>query len=205
MNKKTNGYIGITAIALGTLSIIIMAALRTDGYNHLNKAVSELGSTDAPNNWVFNLLGFIIPGILISIFSYNLLKEFRRFSIKSYPFYLLILSGLFIVMAGIFPANIEDRKSVTTTMHLIGAQGSGIFWLLSALTLCWQLKKNKLWKGTAIASFIIPFLMLLAMVFVSKDTPGLAQRIVFIAMYLFILILAVKQLLVANYTTQKSI
>lgn len=205
MNSKVNGLIGIGAIVLSTFTIIMMAALRTDGYNHFNKAVSELGSLDAPNKWLFNILGFIIPGILISIFSFNLLKDFRRFPIKSYPFYFLFVSGLFLSLAGIFPADLENRKSMTTTIHTIGAQGGGIFWLLCALTLWWQLKKNKLWKSTAIISFTIPFIMILAMSFVSENTPGLSQRIVFIAMYLYIFILAVKQMLVANITSQKNI
>lgn len=205
MNSKTNGVIGIGAVALGTLTIIVMAALRTDDYNHLHKAVSELGSLDAPNKFLFNILGFIIPGILISIFSFNLLKDFRRFPTKSYPFYFLFVSGLFLSLAGIFPADLENRKSMTTIIHTIGAQGSGIFWLLCALTLWWQLKKNKVWKSPAIISFTIPFIMILAMGFVSETTPGLSQRIVFIAMYLYIFILAGKQMLVANNTSQKNI
>lgn len=204
MNNKTNGLIGIAAVVIGALTIIIMAELRTDGYNHLHKAVSELGSTDAPNNWIFNILGFIIPGILISIFSFNLLKEFRSYPIKSYPFYLFILSGLFLTLAGLFPAYMENKKSITTIMHSIGALGGGIFWFLCALTLWWQLKKNKIWRNTAISTFLIPFIMILAMSFVSEDTPGLSQRIVFIAMYLFILILAGKQLFIKNKTTHKT-
>ena len=201
MNNKTNGLIGISAVVIGTLTIIIMAELRTDGYDHFHKAVSELGSLDAPNKWVFNILGFIVPGILIAIFSFNLLKEFRSYPIKSYPFYLFIVSGLFLTLSGLFPANMEDKKSFTTLMHSIGALGGGVFWFLCALTLWWQLKKNKIWKNTAIATFLIPFIMILAMSFVSENTPGLSQRIVFSAMYLFILILAVKQLVVANKTS----
>ena len=204
MNAKTNGLIGITAVAMGSLAIIIMAELRTDGYNHFNKAVSELGSLDAPNKWVFNVFGFILPGVLISIFSFNLLREFRSYRIKSYPFYFLAFSGILISLAGLFPADMENRKSITTLMHMIGSQGGGIFWLLGALTLWWQLKKNKIWKNTAIASFAIPFIMLFAVSFVSESTPGISQRIVFAAMYLFILILAVKQVWVANKTTQNT-
>ena len=201
MNNKTNGLIGITAVVIGTLTIIIMAAIRTDGYDHLHKAVSELGSIDAPNRWMFNIMGFIIPGILISVFSFNLLKEFRPYPIKSYPFFLFIISGLFLTLAGLFPADMEDKKSITTIMHQIGSLGGGVFWFLCALTLWWQLKKNKYWKNTAIAIFLLPFIMILAMSFVSKDTPGLSQRIAFAAMYLFILILAAKQFLIANKTS----
>ena len=202
MNNKTNGLIGISAVVIATLTIIIMAELRTDGYDHFHKAVSELGSLDAPNRWIFNILGFILPGILISIFSLNLLKEFRSYPIKSYPFYLLIISGLFLTLAGLFPADMENKESITTLMHGIGSIGSGVFWLLSALTLWWQLKKNKSWRKVAISTFLIPFIMIFAMSFVAEDTPGLSQRIVFTAMYLFILILAGKQLLIANKNAQ---
>ena len=202
MNNKMNGLTGIAAVVIGTLTIIIMAELRTDGYNHLHKAVSELGSIDAPYRWIFNILGFIIPGTLISIFSFNLLKEFRSFPIKSYPFYFLIFTGLLLSLAGLFPANLEDRKSITSLMHAIGSLGGGVFWILSAFTLWWQLKKNKTWKKTAVVTFLLPFIMLLGMSFVSEDKPGLSQRIIFAAMYLFILILARKQLLTANKITR---
>ncbi len=194
MNNKTNGIIGITAVTISILTIIIMAELRTDGYNHFHKAVSELGSLDAPNKWTFNIFGFIIPGILISIFSWNLLKEFRSHFVKSYPFYLLFLSGLFLALAGVFPGNMENKQSLISTMHYIGASGSGVFWLLCALTLWWQLKKIAGWKTVAIITFLIPFGMIIAMSFVPENFPGLSQRVVFASLYLYILILAIKLL-----------
>lgn len=195
MNNKTNGLIGVIAVTVSILTIIIMAELRTDGYNHFHKAVSELGSIDAPNKWTFNILGYIIPGILISIFSLKLLKEFRSYSVKPYPFYLFCLSGLFLSLAGFFPANMENKQSINTIIHSIGSLGGGVFWLLCALTLWWQLKKNDDWKLIAILTFLIPFIMILAMSFVSENTPGISQRIGFIANYSFILILAGKLLL----------
>jgi len=195
MSNNTNGLIGIVTVFMGTLTIIVMAELRTDGYNHFHKAVSELGSIDAPNKWIFNIFGYIIPGILISIFSFNLLKEFRSYPIKSYPFYLFIFSGLFLTLAGIFPVDMENKQSISSIIHSIGSLGGGICWILCAWTLWWQLKKKHNWKTTAIFTFLIPFIMLIAMSFVSENTPGTSQRIAFAANYLFILILAGKQLL----------
>lgn len=194
MSNKTSGLIGIIAVTISILTIIIMATLRTDGYNHFQKAVSELGSLDAPNKWTFNIFGYIIPGILISNFSLNLLKKFRSNFLKSYPFYLLFLSGSFMVLAGTFPANMENKQSLITIIHLIGAGGSGVFWLLCALTLWWQLKKNYNWKTVSIITFLIPFGMIIAMSFVSKNSPGLSQRIAFASFYLYIIILAIKLL-----------
>jgi len=194
MNNKTSGIIGITAVTISILTIIIMAELRTDGYNHFHKAVSELGSLDAPHKWTFNIFGYIIPGILISIFSLNLLKAFRSNFVKSYPFYLLFLTGLFLALSGAFPADMENKQSLITIMHLIGARGSGVFWLLAALTLWWQLKKKNHWKTVAIITFLMPFGITIAMSFVPKNFPGLSQRIVFAFYYLYILVLAIKLL-----------
>lgn len=194
MNNKTSGIIGITAVTISIVTIIIMAESRTDGYNHFHKAVSELGSLDAPNKWAFNIFGYILPGILISIFSLNLLKEFRSKFVKSYPFYLLFLSGLFLALAGIFPANMENKQSLITIIHLIGAGSSGVFWFLCALTLWWQLKKIDNWKTVSIITFLIPFGMIIGMSFVSKNSPGLSQRIVFASLYLYIIILSSKLL-----------
>ena len=205
MNNKTKGLIGVIAVVMSILTILIMAELRTDGYNHFHKAVSELGSIDAPNKWIFNIFGYIIPGILISLFSFNLLNEFRSYPIKSYPFYLFFFSGIFLTLAGIFPANMEYRKSISSIIHSIGSLGGGICWLLCALTLWWQLKKNNTWKSIAIYTFLIPFIMIIAMSFVSENTPGISQRIAFAANYLFILILAGKQLLITNKTTHNKV
>ncbi len=67
------------------------------------------------------------------------------------------------------------------------------------------IKKNKTWKKTAIFTFLIPFLMVVAMYFVSENTPGISKRIGFTANYLFIFILAVKLTFVGNKTTDNNL
>lgn len=189
MNKA---WIGIVAVVLGVSAIVIMAEIRTDDYNHAHKAVSELGSSDAPHKWVFNMLGFFIPGLLIALFAFNLKNHFI-IPMKTYSFYFLFLSGLFDALAGLFPADMDYRNSFNSVMHVIGSMGSGLFWLFCALTLWWQLKKDNDWKTVAIITFIIPFITVFAMGFVPDYTPGIAQRIGFAGYYLFILVLAIKQ------------
>jgi len=189
MNKA---LIGIAAVVLSVSTIIIMAAIRTDGYNHAHKAVSELGSSDAPHKWVFNMLGYFIPGVLLALFAFNLKNHFT-IPMKTYSFYFLLLSGLFYALAGLFPADMEYRSSFSSVMHALGSIGSGIFWLVSALTLWWQLKKDNDWKTIAIITLIIPFTTIVTMVFVPEHTPGISQRVGFGGYYIFILVLAVKQ------------
>ena len=192
MSHKITGLFGVLAVILSTSTIIIMAELRSDDYDHLHKAVSELGSWDAPHKWTFNILGYVIPGLLIALFSLGLLKEFKNDNIRSYPFYCLMFSGLFMVLAGVFPADMANRQSTVTLVHMLGSLGGGIFWLITALTLWWQLKKNANWKNTAGFSFSIPFLMIVVMSFIPESAPGLTQRIAFGANYLFILIISIQ-------------
>lgn len=202
MNNKTNGVIGITAIVLSASTIVIMAELRTDGYNHFQKAVSELGSTDAPGQWVFNVFGYILPGLLISLFSINLLKEFKKDNVSYYPFYLLVASGILMCLAGFFPVDMENRQSMSSMLHTVGSLGSGITWMICALTLWWQLKKKEGWKAVAMVTFAIPFAMIVAMLFIPDTSPGLSQRIAFTFYFLYMALLAGK--LVTAGTTKKS-
>ena len=189
--KVNNAWIGIVAVVLSVATIIIIAEMRTDGYNHAHKAVSELGSSDAPNKWAFNILGYFIPGLLIALFAFNLKNHFI-IPMKTYPFYFLLLSGLFYGLAGLFAADMNNRNSFNTVMHLIGSMGSGLFWLFSGLTLWWQLKKDKGWKMVAIITLIILIITIFTMGLVPKYLPGIAQRIGFGGYYLFILVLAFK-------------
>lgn len=204
-SNRKNGAIGISAILISTATILIMSELRSDGYNHFHKAVSELGSLDAPNKWIFNILGYIVPGILISIFSLNLLKEFRSVSVKEYPFYLFASSGVLMAIAGLFPADMDNKESFITVLHTIGSFGGGLLWFLCALTLWWQLKKREGWRTVAMITFLIPFVMILLMSFVPKNTPGISQRIAFFANYIFIFLIAIKQLGESRKLISKSI
>jgi hypothetical membrane protein len=191
--KKYQAWIGITAVLLSTLTIIVMAELRGD-YNHTHRAISELGSVGAPHKWIFNMLGYFVPGILVALFAYALKNEFSDVSnLKTYPFYFFMLSGIFLSLAGIFPGDLAHRTSATTIMHLIGSFGGGLMWLICGLTLWWQLKKKAGWKAVAWLTFIIPFVTIILMGLTPKNTPGIAQRIGFAGNYLFILLLAIKQ------------
>jgi hypothetical membrane protein len=51
-----------------------MSTIRLE-YNHLIKAISDLGSLNESNKWWRSFLGYIPVGIMISIFSIGLKKE----------------------------------------------------------------------------------------------------------------------------------
>lgn len=129
---------GPIAALMFAVSLIGFAAIRDDGYSHATKAVSELGSTDAPNALAFNLLGLITPGVLLILFSLALLQTSRS---RVGPC-LLLDSGIMLALAGLAPANLEDYGALTSQLHALGAIGSGVLWVLALFWLGPMLRRD---------------------------------------------------------------
>lgn len=108
-------------------SLMAFAAARTDGYSHATKAVSELGAVGAPSALAFNVLAFIVPGLLIIWFGMSLIRESQR---RTGPL-LLAGSGLMIVVAGLFAVDLDDSGAATSLGHVVGVVGSGLLWIAS--------------------------------------------------------------------------
>jgi hypothetical membrane protein len=194
MNKRF-ALAGLVAVLLSSATIISMAARRTDGYSHLTKAVSELGSVDAPDRLWFNWLGYILPGLLISGFSYGLSRAFRGALRHQLPFGLLALSGLFLTLAGVFPMDMDHRSTLGSVLHTVGSLGSGLAWMGCVATLAPPLARQPAWAGLPrrlwmLTGAAIAVVVLLGIV--SPGTPALGQRVSFAAYFLSIALLAVR-------------
>ncbi len=111
-------------------SLIGFAALRTDGYTHATKAVSELGAIGAPYATAFNILGLIAPGALIFVLACGLFGLARRTG----PV-LLMGSGLFMALSGFAPVDMSDLRAPVSVFHAIGAMGTGVTWLAALFLL----------------------------------------------------------------------
>jgi len=73
MNQSIKyGTAGILAPIIFLMTYLIMSSIRPE-YSHFTKAISELGSLDAPNKWWWSITGYILAG-LISIFAIGLRK-----------------------------------------------------------------------------------------------------------------------------------
>lgn len=192
MNKRI-ATMGGLAVLLSTGTILTMALLRTDGYSHLTKAVSELGSLDAPHWQVFNMLGYVLPGLLIGVFAWGLGKNFASEFAHRLPFAMLAASGMLLALSGIFPMDMAHRLAPGSVLHQVGASGSGLAWLLSAFTLGRPLRRNPAWAGMArpLLGLVWATIALIVLVgAVSPATPGLGQRVAFAGYFGFILVLA---------------
>jgi hypothetical membrane protein len=193
MTNKTYAIVGISAPILFWTTYFIMSSLRPE-YNLLYKAVSELGSLDAPNKWTWNILGYVTTGILIAIFSLGLFKNISNGQGSKLPLIGFVLSGLFMSLSGIFPGDFENRQTTTMLLHTVGSFGSYIFFLIGAFTYPRQMKKNEYWKKSIRPTLILTWLTIIfgAWVFIFPTIPAVGQRIVFFFYLLWVFYTAIQ-------------
>lgn len=189
MSRKLIASLGILANLMFWPLMFVMASVRPD-YSHLHQAISELGSIGAPRMWVWNVFGYIIPGLLLAAFGWGLVRLLRSGSRTAAG--LLALAGIGLALTGVFPADMDHRQSLTTSLHMAGVLMSLAAWALSLVAiavLAWRSHRD-------IAT--VSLLALVASVGgfflygVMPDTPALAQRInfaVFFGWYLGVALL----------------
>lgn len=193
MTNKHYSIIGILAVVIFWSAYFIIANQRPE-YSYLTKAISELGSVDVSNKWIWNISGYIVPGILIAIFGYGLYKSLATEKSNRLALFGITLSGLFMTLSGIFPGDFEDRQSTTMLLHTIGSFGSYLFFLVGAFTYPKLMKTSQYWKNAIKPTIIITLLTIVfgGWAFVFPNIPALGQRIVFGFYFLWIIFVAYK-------------
>ena len=193
MTNKTYGIIGMAAILVFWTTYIIMSTIRPE-YSMYTKAISELGSVDAPKKWIWNSIGYIFTGVLISIYAVGLHKNIAVEKSSRLTLYGILLSGIFMAISGIFPGDFDNRQSTTMLLHTVGSFGSYIFFLIGAFTYPKQMRKNKYWKRAIKPTLIFTWLTILfgSWPFIFPNMPALGQRITFLFYFLWITYTAIK-------------
>ncbi len=193
MTNKTYGVIGIVTPIIFWITYFILSSIRPE-YSTYTKAISELGSFNAPNKWVWNSIGYILTGILIVIYGIGLYKNMSIKTSNKLPLIGILLSGIFMIISGIFPGDFENRQSLSMLLHTIGSIGSYIFFLIGAFTYPKLMNKLNYWKTAKKPTLIFTYASILfgAWPFVFPNILALGQRIVFFFYFLWIFYTAIK-------------
>lgn len=193
MTNKSYAIIGISATFLFWTTYIIMSYIRPE-YNLFHKAVSELGSLDAPNKWIWNVLGYITTGVLITVYSYGLFKSIFNGQASKLPLIGFVLSGLFMSLSGFFPGDFDNKHSVTMLLHSVGSFGSYLFFLIGSFTYPRHMSKSEYWKNSVKPTLLFTWLTIIfgSWPFFFASYPAVGQRIVFLFYFLWIFFTAIK-------------
>ena len=185
MTNKQYAFLGLIAPVIFWLTYFILSGMRPE-YTFLTKAVSELGAVGAPNKWTWNILGYILTGLLISIYSYGLFRSVSNNQGSKWPLIGFVLSGLFMSFSGVFPGDFDNKQSTTMLLHTTGSFGSYLFFLVGAFTYPKQMRKTDYWKKSVRPTLIFTWLTIVAGAWplAFPATPAVGQRFVFF-FYLF--------------------
>lgn len=190
MNQKSHALAGIAAPMLFVSAYLFATAARPE-FNHFTKAVSELGAIHAPNAVFWNVLGFICPGLMIAFFAVGFHQAVAQADEGRLPFYALLLSGILMAVAGLFPGDFEHSTSFTTVMHAVGSFGSFIAFLVAAFTYPLYLRKSDFWEKTIVPSLTFTWLCILSGFLRTGIAPGISQRVGFAFYFLWIAFMAI--------------
>lgn len=189
----SNRAIGLIAVATPFWFVIVyfaMSSLRPE-YNHFTKAISELGSVDAPNKWAWNIGGYIITGLGIALLGIGLARQFRGAKNSRWVSLPLIASGLFMAMSGVFPGDFDNRSSITMILHTIWSIGSFMGFLIAGFATPALLRRLPGWRAYALPSLIIVILAIASGVLRSGNAPGLGQRIGFALVFGWVVLIGI--------------
>jgi hypothetical membrane protein len=183
MNRRFVGLLGIGAWVLFWLASVGLAAFRPS-YSHVVNTISELGAVGTRHATAWNVLGFMIPGVLLALTGATIARAANPEPSVSRTLatVLFVLCGMAVAGQGVFPAEmangVADVTSASTRGHFISSLLSGATWAVGAVVLIGPMKRNPSWRSLYIVSAALVALTLVASFTLRGALPdGLAQRI----------------------------
>lgn len=153
--QRLSAACGIAVPVLSTIVLLTVNHLHP-GYSLTKQRISELGAPGAPYAALLNTAGLGASGLLLVALSLGLYLEFRNRSAARIGSVLIGVSGIALVMAGIFPCSVDSAgTSVSAIAHGVFAR-IGEFAIMSAALAMWLgLKGHAGWRGLSFLSLTV--------------------------------------------------
>lgn len=180
MSRATR-FAGIVGAVLFAAAVAGFGAA-LDGYLQSQHPVALLGARDFPHALAFNLLAFVVPGMLAGVVAMTLRHRLPADAgwVSRIGAQLVFLSALAFIAMGLLPLDANDLENETSRLH-------GTAWMLwtvaffpGAALLAFGLWRDRQWSRFARLSLAAALGVLIA-AFVQTDAipAGVAQRIAF--------------------------
>lgn len=183
---KINKFLTIAGLMSSIVFIITFLTVSglTPGYDHLKQPISDLGENGAPYAEQMNVVGFVIPGMLIAVSGYNLRIKFSGKTLRTISV-LLIIAGMGWAGIGLFP-NSQDKASA---YHVMSTYLSGTSIVVAAILLsrdkqAWPwLRKFSIMTGLLLLTRIVTGPLFLE----AEEYRGLIQKLYIAVFWLWII------------------
>jgi hypothetical membrane protein len=159
----------------------VVGSLRPS-YSHSTNGISELGALGTPHALLWNVVGFIGPGVLLAITGKAIADSFGAPSgAARIAGWLLVAFGLTAAGQGLFPASMTGGRVLVTwhtQTHLIVSLISGVTWIAAMLVFMAPMKRDSSWRGWHFVNAAVVLLVIANALIASRFVPyGLAQRL----------------------------
>ncbi len=198
INSRIAGILGIAGCGVFWAGMFILGSLR-DSYSQSVNDISELGAIGTANAVVWNLVGFIVPGLCLAVAGRAIagtIDTSRRGSGRVAA-WLLPLFGLGAAGQGLFPALMANGVPVITSwhtrVHLIISLISGLAWMIGVLCLIAPMRRNSEWSRWYLVNIAAVFLAIAGSFGRGGGLPdGLVQRVVDAVGFAWFVIMSIK-------------
>lgn len=137
-SRKTVGILGLSSVAVLLVALLVFGSINKD-FSFIDDFISKLGAKDEPNAIWWNLIGFVLVGVLLFTFgiSYGILLKDKLLAV------LLSLFGLGFALTAI-PMDMQLENASVSKAHIVAICLGLAFWLfgLSRMGYNPQLKKR---------------------------------------------------------------
>jgi hypothetical membrane protein len=195
---RTLALAGIVVPALFTTLVILQGFLAPD-YSHIALPISALAAW--PAGWI-QRLNFYVAGTLYVAFAIGLHSGVQRTRFGAAGIGLLILSGIGLVLAGIFSWRMVDGKPEEIPQHVVGAILSFVGTGLGLIVLSRRMAADPRWRDRStytMATGIGVLILFVAVGFfaIEDDAPlhpwaGLIQRVLCAVWFTCLVVLALR-------------
>jgi hypothetical membrane protein len=193
---RTLALAGIVAPVLFTILIIVQGILQPD-YSHVRLPISALAAW--PTGWI-QALNFYVAGLLIMAFGISLHRAVQPTARGRMGFALLVMGGIGMVLAGVFPWRMVDGVPTEPPAHLVGAVTTFAATGLGLIVFSRRLNADQRWRDLAaytMCSGIAVLLLFIAVGFfgIADGAPlhpwvGLIQRVLCAIWFACVIVLA---------------
>ncbi|WP_368564566.1 DUF998 domain-containing protein [Pseudoxanthomonas sp. UTMC 1351] len=174
-------YLGLAGAVLFAAAVIGFG-LALPGYSQSAHPVAVLGAKGFPHATMFNLLGFVLPGLLASVVMLELRLRLPGNAgwMLRIGAQLLLLSSLGFVALGVLPLDPADLHNKTSSYHATAWMLWWVAFVPGAALLASGLRGQMAWRTVVRISAIASLLLLVLVLFAVDWLPaGTAQRVAF--------------------------
>ncbi|MEL1263857.1 DUF998 domain-containing protein [Pseudoxanthomonas putridarboris] len=177
--KRWLPHAGIAAAVLFIAALVVFG-LSLQGYSHALHPVAVLGAKGIPHALAFNLVAFVVPGMLAGVVAMDLRQRLPRDA--GWPMrvgsQLAFLAALGFIALGLLPLDPSDLHNNASSLHATAWMLWWVAFVPGALLLAAGLRGRGGWRLLAWASVVAALLVLfVALLAVELMPAGAAQRL----------------------------